>query len=397
MKFDALLAHAEDFLASHRAIAESAPHFSDQDRRGVRHREKVLRNFLTFWHERECPWPIRADLVLDWIADGADPLHPFRDSLRFDVLRIFLRQVRALEPATEMPENIFRHFRRRRAPHLYSDRDTIHLMEAAWQLRLFDPLRPLTIYTLIGLLASTGMRIGEALALQVADVKLNAVHPHLTVHESKFGKSRNVVLHPSTAEQLRKYISARSKALCGREAEAFFTNRAGKYLGYNPQRLMFCRLLKRAGISGRPGQRGPTLHSFRHTFAVKRLTLWYRERRNVQELLPHLAVYLGHAGPENTYRYERHSSNCFRQRDHFLSVSPRKEERPGDNIHPSRTSPAELFHGSPCGATAPEPTDCFELPGHLSIVIAVRSSPDWHRTCRSACARARCRDRSQVP
>jgi integrase len=80
-------------------------------------------------------------------------------------------------------------------------------------------------------------------------------------------------------------------------------NRYGKRLDYNGQRLTFLRLLRRAGIRAVPGQRGPSIHSFRHSFAVKRLTLWHRERRDVQELLPNLAVYLGHVGPENTYWY----------------------------------------------------------------------------------------------
>ena len=80
-------------------------------------------------------------------------------------------------------------------------------------------------------------------------------------------------------------------------------NRYGRHLNYNAQRLTFLRLLKRAGIRAVPGERGPSLHSFRHSFAVRRLTLWHRERRDVQKLLPHLAVYLGHVGPENTYWY----------------------------------------------------------------------------------------------
>ena len=80
-------------------------------------------------------------------------------------------------------------------------------------------------------------------------------------------------------------------------------NRYGKRLDYNGQRLTFLRLLRRAGIRAVPCQRGPSIHSFRHSFAVRRLTLWHRERRDVQDLLPNLAVYLGHVGPENTYWY----------------------------------------------------------------------------------------------
>lgn len=322
MTFSALPAFAEEFLALRRAVAKSDPHHGDQNRRSLRHREKLLRSFITFWHDHGCPWPIRAALVLDWVALGADRQHPYRDELRFYTVRAFLRQVRIFEPGTEIPESIFRPLRRRRVPHLYSDRDIVRLMDAAWRLRLFDTFRPFTIHTLIGLLASTGLRIGEALALKVEDVKLSADPPHLLIHESKFGKSRNVVLHPSTAKQLRKYLIARSKALRGHPAEAFFTNRSGKYLRYHSQRMMFLRLLNRAGIRGTPGQRGPSLHSFRHTFAVTRLTLWYRQRRNVQELLPHLAVYLGHLGPENTYWYLSNTPELLQAAGELFELQP---------------------------------------------------------------------------
>ncbi|HEY6848942.1 MAG TPA: tyrosine-type recombinase/integrase, partial [Terracidiphilus sp.] len=164
-------------------------------------------------------------------------------------------------------------------------------------------MRPLTFSTLLGLLASTGLRIGEAIGLAIEDVSLDATPPHLLIHESKFGKSRYVVLHPSTAEHLRIYRNTRTEILRGKQVQPFFINRKGGRLDYNSQRLAFVRLLRLAGIQAIAGQRGPSLHSFRHTFAVNRLTLWHRERRDVQQLLPHLAVYLGHLGPENTYWY----------------------------------------------------------------------------------------------
>jgi integrase/recombinase XerD len=176
-------------------------------------------------------------------------------------------------------------------------------MDAVWRLQTVTPFRQTTVHALIGLLASTGLRIGEALALNVDDVRLSTDPPHLLISDSKFGNSRYVVLHSSVAKQLRTYLLQRSKAVAGRPVRGFFMNRYGKHLNYNAQRLTFLRLLKRAGIRAVPGQRGPSIHSFRHSFAVKRLTLWHRERRDVQELLPHLAVYLGHVGPENTYCY----------------------------------------------------------------------------------------------
>jgi integrase/recombinase XerD len=303
MTFADLSAHAEEFLALKRAVAKADPHGNSQDRRSLKHREKLLWSFVAYWRDQQCPWPIRFSLVLDWVAVGSNCQHPYRDQLRFYVVRAFLQQIRTFEPSTEIPENIYRPLYRRRNPHLYSEDDVTRLMKAAWRLQRVTPFRRITVYALIGLLASTGLRIGEALALEVDDVRLQADTPHLLISDSKFGNSRNVVLHATVAEQLRRYLIQRSKALASRRVKAFFMNRYGKRLNYNAQRLTFLRLLKSAGIQAVAGERGPSLHSFRHSFAVRRLTLWHRERRDVQGLLTHLAVYLGHIGPENTYWY----------------------------------------------------------------------------------------------
>jgi len=303
MNFPTLSAHAEEFLALKRAVAKVDPHRNTRDRRNLKHREKLVRSFIAYWRDRGCPWPIRSSLLVDWIAVGSHRHHPYRDQRRFYVVRAFLQQIRIFEPATEIPENIYRPLYRRRTPHLYSEDDITRLMDAVWRLQTVTPFRRATVYALIGLLASTGLRIGEALALNVDDVKLRANPPHLLISDSKFGNSRNVVLHPSVAKQLRKYLLRRSKALASQHRKAFFINRFGRHLNYNAQRFTFLRLLRRVGIRAVSGQRGPSIHSFRHSFAVRRLTLWHRERRDVQKLLPYLAVYLGHVGPENTYWY----------------------------------------------------------------------------------------------
>jgi integrase/recombinase XerD len=206
MTFSALSAHAEEFLALKRSVAKADPHGNSQDRRSLKHREKLLRSFVAYWRDQRCPWPIRFSLVLDWVAVGSDRQRPYRDQLRFYVVRAFLQQIRTFEPATEIPQNIYRPLYRRRTPHLYSEDDVTRLMKAAWRLQRVTPFRRLTVYTLIGLLASTGLRIGEAIALEIDDVRLNGDTPHLLISDSKFGNSRNVVLHPTVAEQLRRYL-----------------------------------------------------------------------------------------------------------------------------------------------------------------------------------------------
>jgi len=224
MNFPTLSAHAEEFLALKRAVAKVDPHRNTQDRRSLKHREKLVRSFIAYWRDRGCPWPIRSSLLVDWIAVGSHRHHPYRDQRRFYVVRAFLQQIRIFEPATEIPENIYRPLYRRRTPHLYSEHDITRLMDAVWRLQTVTPFRRATVYALIGLLASTGLRIGEALALNVDDVKLRANPPHLVISDSKFGNSRNVVLHPSVAKQLRKYLLRRSKALASRHVKAFFIN-----------------------------------------------------------------------------------------------------------------------------------------------------------------------------
>ena len=301
MTLATLSTYLDDFLAMKRVRAEVDAR-SDSARRHRQYSERLLRSFLEFWQARGCPWPIRAALALDWVALGTQAHHPYRDQQRVWAVRAFLYQVRAFEPETEIPPNIFRVGRRRRRPYVFSDEELGRLMQAPHQLRAVDARHRLTWVMLMGLLASTGLRVGEAFRLTGHDVKLDADPPHLLILDTKFGKSRVVVLHPSAADQLRIYLAASATAARG-PATAFFTNRLGRRLNYLTTHATFRRVLHRAGIHAAPGQRAPTLNSFRHTFAVGRLTRWHRERRNVQEWLPHLSVYLGHLGPASTYWY----------------------------------------------------------------------------------------------
>jgi integrase/recombinase XerD len=236
-----------------------------------------------------------------WVMESSTVSRPYRDEHRLLAIRAFLLQVRTFEERTEIPQAQFRRRYKRRTPYIFSDQEILQLMEAAARNRL--RFRAATVSTQIGLLASTGIRIGEALRLTMDDVRLDATPPHLYVNETKFGKSRNVVLHRSTIAHLRRYPKQQEVALRGRYAEPFFTNTLCRPLIYNPIRYTFRHLLKQVGITPSVGQRRPTLHSFRHTFAVKRLTLWQRDGIDVRQQLPRLSVYLGHYGPESTYWY----------------------------------------------------------------------------------------------
>lgn len=297
-----LLAAAEQHLTLTRPVARAHPDDAIRNRGKFGYRKNLLRSFVQFWSAKGSPWPIPSALALDWVSDGANPAQPYRDRHRMFTVRGFLKHLRTVEPATAVPRNIFRN-PPRRTPRLLSDRETVSVMDATTRLRACPAFRRLTLVTLLGLLASTGLRIGEALRLKKEETHLDADPPHLEIHDTKFGKSRIVVLHTTVAGRLRDYATQRAITLGTQSAETFFTCRDGKPLSYNVTRTTFLRLLRHAGITAAAGERAVTLHSFRHGFAVKRLTLWHRAGNNVPELLPHLTVYMGHLDPKDTYWY----------------------------------------------------------------------------------------------
>jgi integrase len=164
-------------------------------------------------------------------------------------------------------------------------------------------LRPHTYLTLIGLLASCGLRPSEAIRLRVADVDLAATPPHLRILKTKFRKSRLVPLHATTASALSAYVHQRRQLGYAEQCDHFFVSESRHALNYHVVWRTFVALARKAGIRGGAGERGVSLHDLRHTFAVRRLITWYREGVDVHARLPELSVYLGHVRPEGTYWY----------------------------------------------------------------------------------------------
>jgi len=148
MNFAALSTFSEEFIALRHAVARRDPHQNGRDRRGLKHREKLLRSFIAYWHAQGAQWPIRSSVLLDWVTVGSDRQHPYRDQRRFYVARAFLLQVRVFEPATEIPDNIFKPLYYRRTPHLFSDQDIVRLIDAVARVRPCGDMRPLTFSTL---------------------------------------------------------------------------------------------------------------------------------------------------------------------------------------------------------------------------------------------------------
>ena len=261
-----------------------------------------LRELLDYVIAQGFSWPIRTQTILNWInASSADRLSGQR--LRLIHARCFLKHLKATAPETEVPGPGLLPRQPRPKPRLYSAEEIAKLQRATSELWEPGSLWQLTAYSIIGLLASTGLRASEVIALTVGDARLDADPAQLYIRNTKFYKSRVVPVHPSTAERLRTYLKERNRAKLRPPSTAFFITGSGRPLSYYTLRHMFVQLLHCVGIKKPDGKRGPLLHSFRHGFAVERLLRWYRDNLDVRALIPHLSVYLGHLSKEETYWY----------------------------------------------------------------------------------------------
>jgi integrase/recombinase XerD len=219
---------------------------------------------------------------------------------RLSVARQFARHLRLTDAACEVPPARLLPVRRRRAiPYLYEPEEITALMGAAGTLK--RPPNPATCRTLIGLLSVTGMRVGEALALDRDDVDTR--HGLLRIIDSKFGKSREVTLQASTIDALAAYARIRDRFVPHPRSAAFFGSTAGTRLFRSCVDRMFAKLVATVGLEPRsPGCR-PRLHDFRHSFAVRTLLDWHAAGVDVQARLPILSTYLEHVSPATTYYY----------------------------------------------------------------------------------------------
>jgi integrase/recombinase XerD len=241
---------------------------------------------------------VTSELALAWVSAPAKA-SPGWLAMRLTVVRGFASWLQASDPATEVPPLGWLPPRRRTTPYLYSADDVAALLAAARRVRW--PLPAATYETLIGLLAVTGMRIGEAIRLDRSD--LSPGEGLLTIADSKSGASRRLLLHPSTVDALGCYLRRRGELSPAPGEPALFVHPAGNRLNYPAMQQMFRVLLGRAGIRPRTERCRPTIHGLRHSFAVNTLIRWYREGADVQARLPLLSTWLGHADPKWTYWY----------------------------------------------------------------------------------------------
>lgn len=266
--------------------------------------EKILLpDFVAFVQAQGTPGPIRARLAVEWACQTSASRGPSGAARRLSMARGFLIYLRASAPDTDVPEPGLLPRRRRPTPYLFTPTQVTTLIEAAQASRPRGSLRPHTLFTLLGLLASTGLRVGEAIRLQIDHVQLDREPPQLHILATKFHKSRIVPLHSSTTERLRHYDEQRARLHYDALSDAFFISEQGQPLRYLALHNWFTRLCQRLALEPTARGRRPCLMSFRHTFAVTRVQQWYEQGRDVQALLPHLSVYLGHVHPQESYWY----------------------------------------------------------------------------------------------
>ena len=267
---------------------------------GMRITGKRLLAFARFADDRAPLGPLTLKLAVAWARD-ATRSSPLTWGRRLEVVRPFAKWLRPYDRRTEVPPaRFFGRVHRRIPPHVYSDAEVRALLDEATRLAPQDGLRPAAVAAVLGLLACTGMRVSEALALSREDVDLNDAL--LVVRVTKFRKSRFVPIHVSAAQELQCYAARRDHLVPRRRTDAFFLVDGGEALTYSKLRTAFRRLRIRLGWEEASG-RMPRIHDLRHTFASQLLLIWHREGIDVDRRLLDLSTYLGHSKASDTYWY----------------------------------------------------------------------------------------------
>ena len=259
-----------------------------------------LLKFASFLQQRRAK-RITIQFAMEW-AQQDKTMRPAEWARRLSFVRGFARHWSAYDSQTEVPPcGLLPHRPARAHPYLYSDNEIRQLLAAAKARLSIDPLRPWTYYCLFGLLAVTGLRLGEALNLRTED--LDRSEGVLTIRGAKFGKSRLVPLHASTRKVLADYVKRRDCRFGLGSTTYFFVNSNGNRLDKGEVHRTFYTLSRQTGLRAVNASHGPRLHDFRHRFAVETLVRWYRSGQDVERRLPILTTFLGHVHVADTYWY----------------------------------------------------------------------------------------------
>ncbi len=259
----------------------------------------MLRSFVRF-AEQKGAGVIRTKLALQWAAPPN--IKPAQSGNRLGIVRRFAEHVSAYDARTEVPpQKLLPYHFCRRDPYHYTDENVCQLVQAARQINPTSQIKGPTFGTVLGLLAVTGMRVSEALALDDGDIDFDQAL--LTIRLAKGSKSRVVPLHASTNSALRHYASIRDSVYPQRPSPAFFVWDGGDRLVYDSVNRWFLLVACQIGLRKPGDQHGPRVHDLRHYFAIRTLLNWYQADADVEARLPELATYLGHVHVRDSYWY----------------------------------------------------------------------------------------------
>ena len=280
-----LARHAEDYLSVRRALGFKLK------------REGEILPKLVAYLEAAGAAALTTELAVAW-ARQPEGVHPINWSQRLGAVHGFAAYLETIDPRTQVPPcDVFPRSARRPPPYLWSKGNVHRLLEATRQIR--PTLRAATHEALFGLLAVSGLRLGEALNLQRDDIDL--AEGLLTIREAKFGRSRLVPLHRSTTHALRSYAARRDRFCPTPKAKTFFVSSVGTALLACGVQKTFNQLTTAIGL--RTATARPRIHDLRHSLAVHALVQWHQSGADVQGHMPVLSTYLGHVNPSSTYWY----------------------------------------------------------------------------------------------
>lgn len=289
-----MLSHAENYLNERRRLGY-----------GLKSISYTIRSFARYVDGLDHEGPLTVEVMTAWARRAkSNSDTPTTWARRLKKLRPFARYLQQFDPRTEVPDDtIFGRVDQRLAPHIYSEQEIVELLAAA--RRLSPDLRGATYEALFGLLAATGLRVSEAVHLLDTDVDLKS--GMLTVRQTKFAKSRQVPLHPSTVKALRRYRGRRDLQIAVTKETPFFVSmrgrRRGCALSLRQVNRVFQRLRDRMSWINRGAHAAPRVHDLRHTFVVRRVLLWHTQGVDIDQAMLALSTYVGHAMVTNTYWY----------------------------------------------------------------------------------------------
>lgn len=256
--------------------------------------ERLLRHYVAFATARG-DTHVLAKTALDWCAEAGTPGQRHHRLRRIVLFACYLR---AEDPLHEVPPgNVFPRVPPQSMPYVYTPEEASRLVAAAERLGPTGTLRPHTVATIFGLLFATGLRVSEALALRLDDVKDGG----LLIRKTKFRKSRFIPLHDTAQVELQRYIDRRMRA--GTPPDHIFLNYHGKPLGHRGLNASFRETRRAVGLERPAGQPQRRVHDMRHTFAVRALEACPDGRDRIAQHMLALTTYLGHSNVADTYWY----------------------------------------------------------------------------------------------